>query len=73
MYIRAVQKKNKGLEKTYHYYRLVHGYKIGTKVRQQTLLNLGTLEQCPVEKHKTLADPGKSPLKKGMFFSLNNI
>jgi len=56
MYIRSVQKKNKGLDKTYQYYRLVHGYKIGSKVRQQILLNLGTLEQCPVEKHKGLAD-----------------
>jgi len=35
---------------------LVHGYKVGDKVRQQTLLNLGKLEQCPVEKHKALAD-----------------
>ncbi len=56
MYIRSVQKKNKGLSKTYQYYRLVHGYKIGSKVRQQTLLNLGSLVECPVEKHKSLAD-----------------
>jgi hypothetical protein len=56
MYIRSVTKKNTGLDKTYHYFRLVHGYKIGSKVRQQTLLNLGSLEECPVEKHKSLAD-----------------
>jgi len=56
MYIRSVKKKNKGSDKTYQYYRLVHGYKIGTKVRQQTLLNLGSLEQCPQDKHKLLAD-----------------
>lgn len=44
MYIRHVEKKNNNSEKKYSYYRLVHGYKIGNKVRQQTLLNLGTLE-----------------------------
>ena len=56
MYIRKVEKKNKGLEKTYTYYRLIYGYKIGNKVRQQTLLNLGKLEGFPKEKHKALAD-----------------
>jgi hypothetical protein len=56
MYIRRIEKKNKNSEKTYTYYRLVHGYKVGDKVRQQTLLNMGTLGQCPVEKHKALAD-----------------
>lgn len=56
MYIRRIEKKNKNSEKTYSYYMLVHGYKVGDKVRQQTLLNLGKLEQCPIEKHKALAD-----------------
>ena len=56
MYIRRIEKKNKGSEKIYHYFRLVHGYKVGDKVRQQTLLNMGKLEQCPLEKHKQLAD-----------------
>jgi hypothetical protein len=56
MYIRRIEKKNKNSEKTYIYYRLVHGYKVGDNVRQQTLLNLGKLEQFPVEKHKALAD-----------------
>ena len=56
MYIRRIEKKNKNSTKTYLYYRLVHGYKVGDKVRQQTLLNLRKLEDCPVEKHKALAD-----------------
>lgn len=56
MYIRKVNKKNKNSEKSYNYYRLVHGYKVGNKVRQQTLLNLGKLEEIPVKKHKALAD-----------------
>ena len=56
MYIRRIEKKNKNSAKVYIYYRLVHGYKLGNKVRQQTLLNLGKLEDCPTEKHKALAD-----------------
>lgn len=56
MYIRKVEKKNKNRDKTYSYYRLVHGYKVGAKVRQQTLLNLGKLEEVPRDLHKTLAD-----------------
>lgn len=56
MYIRHVEKKNKGSEKSYSYYRLVHGYKIGNKVRQQTILNLGKLEGLPALDHKALAD-----------------
>lgn len=56
MYIRHLEKKNKGSKKIYHYYRLVHGYKLGDKVRQQTLLNMGKLEDCPITKHKALAD-----------------
>lgn len=56
MYIRHVEKKNKNSEKKYSYYRLVHGYKIGKKVRQQTLLNLGKLEGIDKSLHKLLAD-----------------
>ena len=56
MYIRKVEKKNKNRDKTYSYYRLVHGYKVGAKVRQQSLLNLGKLEEVPRDLHKTLAD-----------------
>ena len=56
MYIRKVTKKNKKSDKEYIYYRLVHGYKIGNKVRQQTLLNLGKLENIQQSDHKLLAD-----------------
>jgi hypothetical protein len=56
MYIRQVTKKNKNSAKTYHYYRLIHAYRIGDKTRQIVLLNLGTLEGLPVHKHKYLAD-----------------
>ena len=56
MFIRAVDKKNHKDGKVYRYYRLVHSYRIGDKPRQQVLLNLGTLEDLPREKHKLLAD-----------------
>jgi len=56
MYIRSVTKKNKNSEKTYNYFRLVHGYKVGVKVRQQTLLNMGKLDGFPKKYHKALAD-----------------
>lgn len=72
MYIRRIEKKNKNSKKTYLYYRLVHGYKVGNKVRQQTLLNLGKLEQCPVEKHKALADRIET-LLTGSASMFNNV
>lgn len=57
MYIRKVTKQNKNSNKQYIYFRLVHGYKIGDKVRQQTLLNLGKLDELiPISSHKALAD-----------------
>ena len=56
MYIREVKKNNKNSDKVYSYYRLVHGYKLGNKVRQQTLLNLGKLEELDRSQHKALAD-----------------
>lgn len=56
MFIRKVTKKNKNSDKVYDYYRLTYSYKVGDKSRQQVLLNLGTLEGLPREKHKILAD-----------------
>lgn len=54
MYIRKVDKTSGS--KKYSYYRLVHGYKVGNKVRQQILLNLGKLEDVEPSDHKLLAD-----------------
>jgi len=74
MYIRQVRKNNKNSEKSYIYFRLVHGYKIGNKVRQQTLLNLGKLEGLATFLHKELADriemllTGATP----MFYTIND-
>ena len=42
--------------KVYEYFRLVHSYKIDNKIRQQTIINLGKLEELPKEKHKLQAD-----------------
>jgi len=56
MFIKRITKPDRKGEKTYVYYRLVHGYKIGNKSRQQTLINLGSLDGLPRESHKLLAD-----------------
>ena len=56
MFISKVYKKNKKSDKKYLYYRLMRSYRIGNKPRQEFILNLGTLEKLPKEKHKLLAD-----------------
>lgn len=56
MYLKRITKPDRKGEKIYEYYRLVHSYKIGNKIRQQTIINLGKLEELPKEKHKLLAD-----------------
>ena len=56
MFIKQIKKKNKNSDKQYVYYRLVHTYKIGNKVRHQNILSLGGLETLPRERHKALAD-----------------
>lgn len=56
MFVKQITKKNKGADKQYIYYRLVHTYKIGNKVRHQNILSLGKLENLPRERHKALAD-----------------
>lgn len=56
MFIRKVIKTSKNPLKSYEYFRLTHAYRIGDKNRQIVVLNLGTLEGLPLEKHKALAD-----------------
>jgi len=56
MFISKVYKKNKKSDKIYKYFRLMRSYRIGNKIRHEFVLNLGTLEELPVEKHKLLAD-----------------
>jgi hypothetical protein len=56
MFVKQIKKKNKNSDKQYVYYRLVHTYKIGNKVRHQNILSLGSLETLPRERHKALAD-----------------
>jgi hypothetical protein len=75
MYIRRVEKKNKNSTKSYSYFRLVHGYKVGDKVRQQTLLNLGKLEELDQSLHKALADRIEMLLTgtKSMFYTENKL
>lgn len=56
MFVKQIKKKNKNSTKQYIYYRLVHTYKIGNKVRHQNILSLGQLETLPRGRHKALAD-----------------
>lgn len=56
MFIKQIKKKNKNSDKQYIYYRLVHTYKIGNKVRHQNIISLGRLETLPRDRHKVLAD-----------------
>jgi len=56
MFIKQIKKKNKNSDKQYIYYRLVHTYKIGNKVRHQNIISLGGLETLPRDRHKALAD-----------------
>ncbi len=56
MFIKQVKKKNESSDKIYTYYRLVHTYKIGKKVRQQNILNLGKLEGVPRDSFKLLSN-----------------
>jgi len=56
MFIRKVIKKNAKSDKFYDYYRLTRSYRVGSKTRQEVVLNLGTLDGFPKEKFKALAD-----------------
>ncbi len=56
MFLKRITKPDRKGEKIYEYYRLVHSYKIGKKIRQQTVINLGKLDGLAKEKRKLLAD-----------------
>ena len=56
MFIKQIKKKNKNSDKQYIYYRLVHTYKIGNKVRHQNIISPGGLKTLPRDRHKALAD-----------------
>ena len=56
MFIRAVQKKDSKKKTTYTYYRLTSSHRIGGKVRQTVILNLGKLEGVDKSEHKNLAN-----------------
>lgn len=56
MYIKEIKKTNKNSDKIYTYYRLVHSYKVGVKIRHQNIVGLGTLDDVEKQHHKLLAD-----------------
>ena len=72
MFIKKITKPDRKGEKTYTYYRLVHSYKLGNKHRQQTIVNLGKLEDIATGRHKVLADRIEGILtgSKDLFFDI---
>jgi hypothetical protein len=56
MFIKKITKPDRKGETIYTYYRLVHSYKVGSKNRQQTIINLGSLKELDKKYHKLLAD-----------------
>ncbi len=57
MFIKTIPKVDKKTKKCYHYYRLCESYRVGSKPRHRTILNLGSLEELPNRQdHKILAD-----------------
>jgi hypothetical protein len=56
MFLKKINKKNKNSDKVYTYYRLVHSYKIGNKIRHRTVMSLGSLSGISKDHHKELAD-----------------
>ena len=56
MYVKEIKKKNSGSDKIYTYYRLVHSYQVGNKIRHQNIIGLGKLENIDRQHHKLLAD-----------------
>lgn len=73
MFISKVYKKNKKSDKSYQYYRLMRSYRIGNKTRQEFILNLGTLDELPIEKHKLLADRIEQILNNQIDFYTTDI
>ena len=55
MFIKEIEKKNKGYEKSFKYHRLMESYRTPRGPRQRTILNLGTLD-LPKNQWKSLAD-----------------
>ncbi len=49
MFIRCARTRTTRNGKSYHSYRLVDSYRVGDRVRQRTLLNLGSEFDCPRE------------------------
>ncbi len=73
MFIKKIVKKDRKGNNAYIYYRLVHSYKVGTKNRQQTIINLGKLEGFPKDSHKLLADRIEAIISgvQSLFFNIS--
>lgn len=56
MFIKRIEKKNKGSDRVYTYYRLMESYRTPNGPRQRKILDLGALEGIDPKDHKKLAD-----------------
>jgi hypothetical protein len=65
MFIKTIVKTDRNTSKSYNYYRLCEGYRIGNKVRHRSILSLGKLEGIDSkEDKKFLADRIESLVKR---------
>ena len=55
MFIKEIQKRNKGYKKSFVYHRLIESYRTDRGPRHRTILNLGRLD-IPKDQWKSLAD-----------------
>jgi len=56
MFIKKITKRNKENGVMYQTYRLVRSYRMDNKPRHETIIDLGTLPNIEMSKHKQLAD-----------------
>ncbi|MGD9901770.1 MAG: hypothetical protein AB7S47_00130 [Desulfurella sp.] len=72
MFIKRIEKKNKGSDRVYAYYRLMESYRTPNDPRQRKILDLGALEGIDPKDHKKLADLIEDKVNgKERLFSLN--
>ncbi|MGE4547596.1 MAG: hypothetical protein AB7E28_07465 [Desulfurella sp.] len=72
MFIKRIEKKNKGSDRVYTYYRLMESYRTPNDPKQRKILDLGALEGIDPKDHKKLAELIEDKINgKERLFSLN--
>jgi hypothetical protein len=74
MFIKCIEKENKGSDRVYTYYRLMESYRTPNGPRQKKVLDLGALEGIDPKEYKKLADLIEDKVNgKERLFSLNPL